>query len=125
MTTIATVVHNIYHGLEEVMKVVCENVDGHVPEGASSHQNILDQVAASQGNIREALVSQDMYDDLYDLKGFRHVFNHGYAINLKEPRVIESLERLDKVLPLFVDAIHALDKDLCKRSDPEDLPSNE
>ena len=37
MTTIATVVHNIYHGLEEVMKVVCGNVDGHVPEGASSH----------------------------------------------------------------------------------------
>ena len=82
-------------------------------------------MAASQGDIREAFVSQDIYNDLHDLKGFRHVFNHGYAINLKEHRVIESLERLDKVLPLFIDAIHALDKDLCNRSDPEDLPSNE
>lgn len=123
MTTVATIVHNIYNGLEEAMKVVCENVDGHVPAGLSSHQDILDQVASPRNGIRKALVSQDMYDDLFHLKGFRHVVNHGYTITLDEARVIENLERADRVLPLFVNAVHALDDDLCQDSSLVDGPS--
>ena len=54
MTTVATVIHNIYSGLEEAMKVVCENVDGRVPAGLSSHQDSLDQLASSRNGIRKA-----------------------------------------------------------------------
>lgn len=122
-TTVATVVRNVYQGMEEVMKVICDNVDGHVPEGEAFHQNILDQLAAPRNGRRKAFLSQDLYDELHELKGFRHVFNHGYAINLKEVRVVENLRRVDQVLPLFVDAIHALDRDLCEEVDPQDRPS--
>ena len=119
-TTVASVVHNIYNGLEDVMKVVCENVDGHVPAGVSSHQNILDQMASPRNGARAALVSEHLYDDLFQLKGFRHVVNHGYAIGLDEAQVIENLERADRVLPLFLNAVRALDEDLCRESTSDD-----
>ena len=46
--------------------------------------------------------------------------NHGYATGLNEAEVIESLAREDRVLPLFMNAVHKRDEDLCRESTPDD-----
>lgn len=109
VTTIGSAIHNIYNGLEDVMKVLCKNVDSFVPAGSSSHQEILDQMASPRKDVRPALIGEDWYPDMSELLGFRHVVNHNYANELREDLVLENLDRMKKVLPLFIAALENLD----------------
>lgn len=82
IATVATALHNIYHGMEDVMKVVCRDVDRFVPGDGASHQDILDQVASPRKGIRPALVSEEWYPDVNELRAYRHVVNHSKANEL-------------------------------------------
>jgi len=110
--TVATAIHNVYIGLEDVMKAVCKAVDGHVPDGATSHQDILDQLSVPRKDIRPAVLGQALFDDLCQLKRFRHRVNHNYANELREDKTLENLTLIKRVMPVFLDAIRQLDDHL-------------
>lgn len=86
ITLMSTTCHNVYNGMEQVMKAVCKNVDGYLPTGDSSHQEILDQVMTARHGIRPAIMPDDFYADMKELKGFRHVANHNYVVTLDMQR---------------------------------------
>jgi hypothetical protein len=109
VTTVASAIHNIYNGIEDVMKVVCREVDDYVPGGSSSHQAILDQVSTSRKGVRPALIDDSLQVDLEELRAFRHVVNHNYANELREDRVLANLDLGRSALPRFIDAMIALD----------------
>ena len=120
LTTIGSAIHNIYNGFEDVMKTLCKSVDGYVPSGSSSHQEILDQMSSPMKDGRPELIGQDWYADMNELRGFRHVVNHNYANELRDDLVLKNYDRLSRVMPLFIEALQQLDAFLSGPAEPED-----
>ena len=114
LTIISSAIHNVYNGIEDALKVICKNVDGHVPEGGSSHQEILDQLAASRKDVREAVLGEDLHEALSELKRFRHVINHTYAFELRRDRVMENHAIMACSVTGLVATLIKLDEDLSR-----------
>ncbi|WP_347814874.1 hypothetical protein [Aureimonas sp. SK2] len=122
-TTAASLgVHNIYNGIEDILKAVAKDVDGSVPTGGSEHQDILDQMAAPIPGLRPALLSADLYRNLTELKGFRHLVRHRYGIEMSGAKVLENVERMQRAFPSFVEALVDLERELTSDiGDADDL----
>ncbi len=105
-------VHNIYNGIEDILLSLAKDIDNSVPSGASMHQDLLDQMSAEIATIRQPVLDVNLFEQLTELKGFRHVVRHRYGFDLKPDKVMEHVARVREVLPAFTSAIVALEAKL-------------
>jgi uncharacterized protein YutE (UPF0331/DUF86 family) len=89
---LATLIHNFYNGIENILKQIFKSRSIEIPEGSSWHQELL--VRAKDQN----LISEDLADKLKEFLAFRHFFSHAYALDL-HPSRIESLS--EKIKQIF------------------------
>jgi uncharacterized protein YutE (UPF0331/DUF86 family) len=95
----AALLHNMYNGIENVIKQLLLAHDLGMPSGESWHRDLLLKVAS------EDLVSELTAEELKRYLAFRHFFSHAYALDL-DP---------DRLEPLIADArrmFDALKKDV-------------
>ena len=98
----AALLHNMYNGIENVMKQFLLAHDLRMPSGESWHRDLLLKIAS------EDLVTESTAEELKRYLAFRHFFNHAYALDL-DP---------DRLKPLIADArrvFDALKKDIDRR----------
>lgn len=108
--------HNIYNGIEDILLSLAKDIDGLVPSGSTTHQDVLDQMSAEIADIRPALLDPDLYETLTELKGFRHLVRHRYGFDLTAEKVQENLDRMRKAFPPFVQAVVSLEKALTEEN---------
>lgn len=109
MSAVSAGIHNVYNGLEDVLLSLARDIDDDVPTGPSAHQDVLDQMASEVSGVRPALIDQDLYEALTELKGFRHLARHRYGFDLKPDKVVENLELLRRFFPTFIAAVTTLE----------------
>lgn len=109
-------IYNIYNDIEDILISLAKDVDGLAPSGSTMHQDVLDQMSAEIANSRPAVLVQDLYEALTELKGFRHLVRHRYGFELKAEKVQENLDRVREAFPAFVTAIISLEKTLTAES---------
>lgn len=85
----ATFLHNIYNGIENILKQVLKAKKIRVPKSEIWHKKLLD-LAVSHG-----IISEQLSDELREYLAFRHFFVHGYGFMLEETY----LEELAKNIP--------------------------
>jgi uncharacterized protein YutE (UPF0331/DUF86 family) len=74
----ATFLHNIYNGIENILKQVLKAKGIEIPESATWHKELLN-LSESQG-----IISEKLSDQLYEYLTFRHFFVHAYGFMLDE-----------------------------------------
>jgi hypothetical protein len=116
-------VHNVYNGMEDVLFNLANDVDGSVPTGETSHQDLLDQMLVPIPGRRPAVLDAALYQDLVELKNFRHLIRHRYGFDLDLAKVMENVTRAVTVFPAFVEALRALERSLAAAPDPGVVPS--
>ncbi len=72
------VLHDFYMGLENIFELIAKEIDGTVPDGESSHRDLINQIANVNEN-RIAVLSEDVISDLEMYLGFRHKSRHTYS----------------------------------------------
>ena len=80
---IATLVHNIYNGVENCFSRVAHEFDEYVPKGRLHHRLLIDQLSAPIDGLRPAVLDADLARSADEYRRFRHAFRHMYFFDLK------------------------------------------
>lgn len=78
---VATLLHNFYNGIENVIKQIARDKGLHIPQGQSWHRDLLDLA------LTHKIINQTTGRSLKQYLGFRHFFSHAYAFHLEADRI--------------------------------------
>jgi hypothetical protein len=96
--------HNLYSAFEDLFKLVAGFWENDVGANGEFHISLLKRMLVRIEGIRPALLSDESYGFLNELRGFRHTFRHAYSYGLDEDRVSFLLRRtLERKEPLVKD----------------------
>lgn len=99
LAAIATFLHNIYNGIENILKQVLKAKGTQVPKSETWHKELL-ELSISLGIIPEKLS-----DELYEYLTFRHFFVHSYGFMLEEAHVENLANNIPDVWSQFLSAV--------------------
>ncbi len=89
---VALNLHGFYSGLERIFELIAEVVDQSVPQGENWHQKLLQQMAVEIPNVRPAVISENVFQQLNEYRGFRHIVRNVYTYRF-DPNKIDNLVR--------------------------------
>jgi uncharacterized protein YutE (UPF0331/DUF86 family) len=99
LAAIATFLHNIYNGIENILKQVLLERGIEVTQSDSWHKDLLN-LSASMG-----IISEKLSDELYAYLTFRHFFVHAYGFMLDEDQLEDLAVNIPDVWAEFLSAI--------------------
>jgi len=106
LAAIATFLHNIYNGIENILKQVLKAKGVTVSRSETSHKDLL-ELSLSNGIIPEPL-----YDKLYEYLTFRHFFVHAYGFMLEEAHLKNLANNVPGVWSEFLSAVEKFSQNL-------------
>lgn len=83
--------------MERLFELIARQVDSSLPEGATWHRDLLQQMAQDLPESRPAVISQESAAILDEFRRFRHLVRNVYTINLTPAK----MEGLLQILPGF------------------------
>jgi uncharacterized protein YutE (UPF0331/DUF86 family) len=84
LAAIATFIHNIYNGIENILKQILISRDIMVPKSDKWHKDLLNR------SLSSGIISEELSNKLCKYLTFRHFFVHAYGFMLDEKQ-LESL----------------------------------
>jgi len=94
--------HNLYSAFEDLFKLTAGFWENNVKTNGDFHINILKRMLIHIEQVRPALISEESYQFLNELRGFRHVFRHAYSFGMDDERVSFLLFRVLKKKELLM-----------------------
>jgi len=94
--------HNLYSAFEDLFKLTAGFWENNVKTNGDFHINILKRMLVHIEQVRPALISEESYQFLNELRGFRHVFRHAYSFGMDDERVSFLLFRVLKKKELLM-----------------------
>jgi uncharacterized protein YutE (UPF0331/DUF86 family) len=91
----ATLLHNFYNGLENVLKRVASHKGLPLSDGPAWHRELL------CSSCDKGIISEGLKDLLGRYLAFRHFFVHAYALNLRPDRMVSLVQGLPGVYRQF------------------------
>lgn len=96
MTILGSILHSFYNGLENIFEIIAKNIDGNVPNGNKSHQELLHQMA-SENSKRSEILNEELYLKLREYATFRHFYRHAYSFQLNWEKMSPLIDNLQIV----------------------------
>ena len=94
LESVALNLHGFYSGLEHLFELIARHVDQVMPTGETWHRDLLWKLAAEVPDVRPAVIGQQSARMLDELRRFRHLVRHVYAVNLEPEKVNGLIEEL-------------------------------
>lgn len=79
--------HNLYSALERLFERIARTFENQVEDVSRYHAELLRRMMLDVPQVRPAVLSRASYDLLNELRAFRHLFRHGYEVELEPERV--------------------------------------
>ena len=99
LAAIGTFLHNIYNGMENILKRVVVTGNVEIPVSVTWHKDLLN-LSFSMG-----IISEKTCDELYKYLTFRHFFVHAYGFMLEEVYMEDLMNDIPDVWSRFLKEI--------------------
>lgn len=101
LAAIATFLHNIYSGIENILKQILSAKNIEIPKSDIWHKQLLDLT------VSHGILSDKLSDDLHEYLAFRHFFVHSYGFMLQEAHLVELGKNIPDIWSRFLREIEA------------------
>ena len=96
LAAIGTFLHNIYNGIENILKQVLKTKNVEIPKSDTWHKDLLN-LSVSLG-----IISENLSDELYMYLTFRHFFVHTYGFMLEETQLEDLANNVQMIWSKFL-----------------------
>lgn len=93
-----SILHDFYSGIERVLIRIAEELNGGVPRGAGWHRQLLEDMELEIPDVRPAVVSHGLREQLNEFLRFLHVY--GFVLQAERMATLE--QEFDAVPDRFV-----------------------
>ncbi|MFA4935983.1 MAG: hypothetical protein WC568_09120 [Candidatus Methanoperedens sp.] len=97
----ATFLHNIYNGIENILKQILLLRDIEVPKSGTWHKDLLNR------SLSAGIISEELSHKLYKYLTFRHFFVHAYGFMLDEKQLEGLSNNIPEIWQQFLSEIEA------------------
>ncbi|RLF00078.1 MAG: hypothetical protein DRJ63_03550 [Thermoprotei archaeon] len=104
--------HNLYCAYEDLFKIIAKFFENRIEDPSRYHIELLRRMLIEIKGIRPNLISEKTYVYLNELRGFRHVFRHAYAVGLDVDRIISLAEKALILKQLFEEDLKSFKRKL-------------
>lgn len=99
LAAIATFIHNIYNGTENILKQILIARGIKIPTSKTWHKDLLHL------SVSKKIISSRLSDKLYEYLTFRHFFIHAYGFMLEEMHLKDLANDIPKIWLQFLSEI--------------------
>jgi len=99
LAAMGTFLHNIYNGIENILKQKLKLSGVQITKGANWHKELLNL------SVLNGIISADLSDELYEYLAFRHFFVHGYGFMLEEAPLESLAENIPGLWSKFISEV--------------------
>ena len=96
-----SIVHDFYSGIERIFQRIAEELNGGVPQSTQWHRQLMTDMSLPIPELRPAVISAALAEELGDFLRFRHVFRNTYGWELRADRIRPLEDRLPAVKDEF------------------------
>jgi hypothetical protein len=93
-------VNQLYTGFESIFKNVAKTFENNI-EDDYWHKSLLERMTLSIEDIRPALISEELFNCLNELRAFRHFFRHAYDTDIERDKFKIVADRVYKIRNSF------------------------
>jgi uncharacterized protein YutE (UPF0331/DUF86 family) len=101
LAAIGTFLHNIYGGIENILKQALRLKNVELPNSDSWHKDLLNL------SVSKGIISEKLSDQLYEYLTFRHFFIHSYGFMLEEKQLKGLAANIQDIWTEFLSEISA------------------
>lgn len=99
LSAIATFLHNIYNGIENILKQILKEENINLPKSATWHKELLELSTENE------IISEKLADKLREYLAFRHFFVHGYGFMIRKTSLIPLAKNISCICSEFFSEI--------------------
>ncbi|OFW15289.1 MAG: hypothetical protein A3H27_07495 [Acidobacteria bacterium RIFCSPLOWO2_02_FULL_59_13] len=96
LAAVATFLHNIYNGMENILRLILKAKGVALPASETSHRDLLEL------SVLEKVLSGSLADQLFPYLAFRHFFVHSYGFLLDDAQLIPLAGSIPNVYDKFI-----------------------
>ncbi len=79
--------NNLYNAAENIFRNIATTFENSIDDKAGWHSQLLQRMRLDLSPLRPALIDRAVYDQLDELRRFRHLFRSAYTIELDADRL--------------------------------------
>jgi len=79
--------HNLYNAFENIFQNIAAVFENSVDDVSQWHAQLLERMRLDMMPLRPAVIDNEAYDALDELRRFRHLFRHAYSLKLDPARL--------------------------------------
>jgi len=87
LIVIAYHLHNLYNAFENIFQSIAAAFENSIDDDGRWHMQLLEHMRLDAQPLRPAVIDDDAYIALDELRRFRHLFRHAYMVNLDARRL--------------------------------------
>lgn len=99
--TTGSILHDFYSGIEKIFQRVALEIDGEIPKGEDWHVDFLKRMSADIPQVRQAVITRKLADELEEYLRFRHLFRNIYGFELRWERCEALAKKVPDILQKF------------------------
>ena len=97
--------HNLYNAFENIFQNIAAVFENSVDDIAQWHTQLLERMRLDVLPLRPAVIDDEAYDALDELRRFRHLFRHAYMTKLDSARLELVKKKAFTLKAIYVDQL--------------------
>lgn len=99
--------HNIYNAFENIFQSIAANFENSIEDNQRWHAELLKRMRLNVMPIRPQVINSEAFDALDELRRFRHIFRHAYAVQLDPYRLNIVLQKAKELEAIYLELLEA------------------